>query len=165
VLSSSASLIGSRRYRNHRNLNAPKYYEEVIRLSEQDEYIELSRLASTTGVRYSSDKELLEYRGVLRLSGLYESIFSDLMVNLTDTAISDSRLSGLSSNLYYFYKSFADYSDYGKDNEKVQKFNEDIKRDMRILLITYMGISDETADKLETMTEGQLAVMVEEAYK
>jgi len=44
------------------------------------------------------------------------------------------------------------------------KFFENCKRDMGLLLTTYVGISGEDADNLANMSEGQIHVLVEEAY-
>ena len=50
------------------------------------------------------------------------------------------------------------------ENETVVKFFENCKRDMGFLLTTYVGISKEDADNLANMSEGQIHVLVEEAY-
>ncbi|MBO4678495.1 MAG: zinc ribbon domain-containing protein [Lachnospiraceae bacterium] len=164
VLSISKSRLSYQIYRDKRSLKAPQYFEEVMNLMDEGDYVGLSTLASAKGVRSSSDASLREYSGVFRAADCYEETFADIVRSLSDTNISDSDISSLASQIHWFYKSFKDYSDYGADNARVAKFNEDIRRDMKLLLTTYLGISEETADKVEEMSEGQISVMIEEAF-
>ena len=131
---------------------------------DEGDYVALSTLSSAKGVRSSSDDSLREYYGVFRAADCYEETFVKIISCLSDSNITDSDITSISSQLHWFYKSFDDYADYGKDNPRVIKFNEEIKRDMNILLRTYLGISQETADKVPEMSEGQMAVMIEEAF-
>ncbi|MBR5897107.1 MAG: zinc ribbon domain-containing protein [Lachnospiraceae bacterium] len=165
VLSVSQSRLSYNVYREKRSLNAPQYYEEVMRLIEEEDYIGLDALASAKGVRSYGGKELKDYSGVFRASECYSEVFQKLMACLSDLNISDSDITSLASNIYRFYKSFDSYSDYGKDNELVIKFNADIQSDMKLLLSTYLGISKETAEKVGTMSEGQISVMIEEVFR
>jgi len=164
VLSIAKDRLSYQIYRDKRSLKAPQYFEEVIKLMDEGDYVGLATLSSAKGVRSSSDDSFREYSGVFRAADCYEETFADVVRSLSDSDISDSDISSMASQIHWFYKSFNDYADYGADNERVIKFNADIKRDMKILLTTYIGISKETADKVENMSEGQISVMLEEAF-
>ena len=163
VLSLSKDRLSYQRYRDKRSLKAPQYFEEVINLMDAEDYVSLATLASAKGVRSSSAESLRDYSGVFRAAEYYSDTFTSVLRCLSDTEISDSDITSMASKIHWFYKSFENYSDYGKDNERVAKFNENIKHDMKLLLTTYLGISEEKADKLEEMSEGQISVMLEEA--
>ena len=138
VLSISKNKLSYQMYREKRSLKAPQYYEEAINLMDEGDYVALSTLSSAKGVRSSSDDSLREYYGVFRAADCYEEIFVKIISCLSDSNITDSDITSISSQLHWFYKSFDDYADYGKDNSRVIKFNEEIKRDMNILLRTYL---------------------------
>ncbi len=156
--------LGMQMYRKHRSMNAPQYFEQVEKLIEEEDYLRLDALVTATGISYSNDKRMDEYTGVFRVTDYYAETFSQLMYMLTDSSINESQIDTLSTDINYFYRSFKNYSDYGKDNETVQKYVKDIKQDMSLLLKTYLKLADETAAGLETMSEGNIFIMVEEAF-
>lgn len=156
--------LGMQMYRKHRNMNAPQYFEQVEQLVEKEDYLRLDALVTAKGIAYGNNKRMDEYTGVFRVTDHYAEVFTQLMYMLTDSSISDSEIDVLSTEINSFYRSFKNYSDYGKDNETVQKYLSDIKQDMSLLLKTYLKLSDETAAGLETMSEGNIFIMVEEAF-
>ena len=151
--------------RDRRSLAAPQYYEATLNLMDAGDYVGLATLASAKGVRSANDKELDDYYGVFRAADIYDDVFTKIVKSLSDKEISDSEVTSLASSIHLFYKSFDSYSNYGQENERVIKFNADIKRDMKFLLTTYLGISKEKADEVETMSEGQISVMIEEVIR
>lgn len=156
--------LGMQMYRKHRNMNAPKYFEQVEQLIAEEDYLRLDALVTAKGIAYGNNKRMDEYTGVFRVTDHYAEVFTQLMYMLTDSSINDSKIDVLSTEINSFYRSFKNYSDYGKDNETVQKYLKDIKQDMSLLLKTYLKLSDETAAGLETMSEGNIFIMVEEAF-
>lgn len=156
--------LGMQMYRKHRNMNAPQYFEQVEQLVGEEDYLRLDALVTAKGIAYGNNKRMDEYTGVFRVTDHYAEVFTQLMYMLTDSSISDSEIDVLSTEINSFYRSFKNYSDYGKDNETVQKYLSDIKQDMSLLLKTYLKLSDETAAGLETMSEGNIFIMVEEAF-
>lgn len=156
--------LGMQMYHKHRNMNAPQYFEQVEQLVEKEDYLRLDALVTAKGIAYGNNKRMDEYTGVFRVTDYYAEVFTQLMYMLTDSSISDSEIDVLSTEINSFYRSFKNYSDYGKDNETVQKYLSDIKQDMSLLLKTYLKLSDETAAGLETMSEGNIFIMVEEAF-
>lgn len=156
--------LGMQMYRKHRNMNAPQYFEQVEQLVGEEDYLRLDALVTAKGIAYGNNKRMDEYTGVFRVTDHYAEVFTQLMYMLTDSSISDSEIDVLSTEINSFYRSFKNYSDYGKDNEMVQKYLSDIKQDMSLLLKTYLKLSDETAAGLETMSEGNIFIMVEEAF-
>ncbi len=162
IFTALADTIGRNMYYDKRRQNASQYFEEVIQLIEDCDYIKLDTLARSKNVRSTGDKSMREYYNAERLATEYSYVFNDVMIKLTDTDITQTELSNLGNEIYSFYK----YYNAGPDteNETVVKFFENCKRDMGFLLTTYVGISKEDADNLANMSEGQIHVLVEEAY-
>ncbi|MBR6308347.1 MAG: zinc ribbon domain-containing protein [Lachnospiraceae bacterium] len=162
LFSAVAESAGRQMYRDHRRQNAEKYFEEVISLIEDCDYIKLDTLARAKGVKSTNDKSMREYYSAENLATEYSYVFSDIMRNLTDESLSQSELTTVGSEVYRFYK----YYNAGPEteNETVVRFFENCKRDMGLLLTTYVGISEDDAGNLENMSEGQIQVLIEEAY-
>ena len=165
VLSVAKTRLSYSVRRDRRSLKAPQYYEATLNLMDEGDYVGLATLASAKGVRSANDKAFYDYYGVFRAADLYDDVFTKMVKSLSDTEITDSDITSLASSIHSFYKSFDSYSSYGQENERVIKFNADIKRDMKFLLTTYLEISKEKADEVETMSEGQISVMIEEVFR
>ena len=162
IFSAVCESAGRSMYRSRREKNASQYFEEVITLIDECDYIKLDVLARTKGVKSSSDKSMREYYSAEALATQYSTVFTEVMRCLTDTDITQSEMSTLGGDIFRFYKAIK--QDDGYDNATVDKFFANAERDMGLLLSTYLGLSDEEVSSLRDMTEGQICVLVEEAY-
>ena len=162
IFTAVAESAGRQMYRDNKRQNAEKYFEDVISLIEDCDYIKLDALARAKGVKNTNDKSMREYYNAENLATEYSYVFSDIMKTLTDKDISQYELTTIGGEVYRFYKYYKDGP--GTENETVVRFFENCKRDMGFLLTTYVGISEEDVGNLENMSEGQVQVLIEEAY-
>lgn len=146
------------------------YVEQMEQYLEDEDYIEFSAFCDRHYIgAYGSDDSYEDYRLLIDASGDYRYIYENLMKAVT----TDSNRSDM---LYIYYQSIAEY--YGRleqilqpvDNEymeqQYQELPEDKKEDMeanvKILLQTYFGMTQEEAEDFDTMSNAQKIVFMEE---
>lgn len=152
--------LGYRYYYSNSRTRSAEYAPEMVELVKADEYMELNRFMDKKRLNFYST-EYKEYSNTEYLSASFNRLFGYLMViNTKNRDIS----SYMGNNISNEVKTIIKYSTQISDNEEVNRFYADILRDTKLLLGTYLGLSDEDLADLEKMTDGKLTLTVEEAY-
>lgn len=141
-----------------------KYYAMVEDLIQYDDYFKISELVHAHNL-YDSSITPLGYAELLRADTNYASLCSNIMKALeADDAHIDTYASYISHNLWYVDIYLHDNDVYSKVYDaKWLKFADDLQRDTKLVLATFLNIPEEEYDELVKLSEAQRAVRIKEA--
>lgn len=147
--------------RAKRDKENEQYTPRVMSLIEEEEYLELTRFISAKNISYYAIPELTDVYEIVHVANSYTKIFNELIEMTTANGVrSTYTVDNINEGLRVMYK----YCGLQKDSELYTKFCADAKRDTLLLLEYYLDMPKEKTEALETMTDGQRILAIEEAY-
>lgn len=137
------------------------YVEEIKQLLRDGEHIELHDLIQTENLKTYRVKELSDYTTACTAATTYARLFSEAVTVLTPGENSGSYLvSSMASDANFLLK----YINQGSNNPEVQDYYEKLLADIKLLFIHILGAPEESVAELETLSQANVNLIIEEAY-
>ena len=147
--------------------NAPKLMETMDVLLETEDFLAFTAFCDENYVD-CFDNAFEKYAPAERASGAFSYVYRDLMSLAAppEYARPEDLAAALADDLDYFYDvaDIADYEYYGgADSEQNRAALAAMKERVKLLLITYCGLSGEEAEAMESLSAARRAIILEEA--
>ena len=163
ILSKNSERIGFHNYTSGLRKGSAKYVEEVKKYVADSDYIGLTTLSRAKHMSFYDHEALKKYYYV----SLAASNYSDLFTYIIRCEF-DSWNTSLPrpSDISYPLKNVLRYLDNSKDetDASVRAFADNLYRDTKALIVTYLGLSDSEYDALLTASDAQFDLAIEEAF-
>lgn len=132
---------------------------------EDEEYLEIDKFVKAKRIDcYNENYE--KYGSILRVSGSYSNLYLKIM-ELSEAEEEDipGKAKELADEMEYFYKRiYPEQYGWQKElrSEQEEAVLENMEENVRLLLMTYCGLTREETEKMKTMTSSRRAILIEE---
>ncbi len=137
------------------------YVDEIKRLLNDGEHIELYDLIQSEDLRIYRVRELDDYSIACSAAGSYARLFVNVMSVLTPLDNPGGYLvTSMASEANYIIK----YVNQGSNNPEVQAYFEKLLADTKLLFTSILGVPEDEVSELETLSQAKVNLIIEEAY-
>lgn len=137
----------------------PEKEAMVKELVAECDYIGLYDYFESEHFRFDYGTENTDYNDLMRISTLYNELYVEIlrtkqpMINFND----------VSGNITSKIISINNYCKWKYKKEDITYFLSSMKRDMGLMLETYLGLSREQVESLDSLSDANLGLLIEEA--
>ena len=145
--------------------HAAEYSKILDQYLEEENFQAFSRFIQEKGIRTYGDV-YGKYSKVRSLADTYNSVWNDILDLYNPPAYSefDRRLDMFSDDLDYFYNALERETwNEGEDAEIYLTAADRMEENVQLLIRTYLGLTDEQAQSLKSLSKGRRAVLIEDA--
>ena len=142
-----------------------EYSKILDQYLEEENFQAFSRFIQEKGIRTYGDV-YGKYSKVRSLADTYNSVWNDILDLYNPPAYSefDRLLDMFSDDLDYFYNALERETwNEGEDAEIYLTAADRMEENVQLLIRTYLGLTDEQAQSLKSLSKGRRAVLIEDA--
>lgn len=144
-------------------LRTETYCERLENYLEKEEYIELQAFAAAKRLQYTDGYE--KYESVIGAAQSYANVSVQIMeFSQAEEEELSEQAEYLADSMEYFYKwSDMGYYDWMKETstEENETALKQMRENIKALLMTYCGLTEEETEQLETMSNAKRAILLE----
>lgn len=157
-------------YEKQSEKHAVEYTDHIDELMQQREYLELDEYCEANKVRFDFDSDYYVYMDVLRHVKSFKTIHEELVKVALREGDFDSVIKYRPQNVAaYIYRMNLDINESSLASKNypknIERFLRQLKIDTGYYLIAVLNLSEDDIAGMETMTETQIASLIEEAYR
>lgn len=148
----------------------PELTEELDRLMENRDYIDLNYYGRANNIYFAYDSQYRSYNDVILATDSFAEIYFYILgIHFHQGTLEDAvtyRAKSIASSIMYVNQR-TDLNKMTEENypDNICRYLTALREDMGKFLKYYLLMSDEDVEGMETLTENQLGVLIEEAIK
>lgn len=146
--------------RGRKSAKAEKYYSEIVDLMQRDDYFALYELIERENIYFNYGTKLYDFYDVRGITYYFANAYSDIMMALQPGG---NERGYIAQNLSDCVKTILTKETDSKEALVIQ-YVSDVQRDTKLLLKTYLNMTDEELEDYMTLTDAGKALLIEEKY-